>query len=56
MKKKPQKPQPPPPIRNWVAKHSAQIHRHAVHKNPKLDYKRSPKHKSRFGDFSLQAA
>lgn len=50
MSKKPQK-----VINNLVAKHMHKFNKPAVHANKKKDYKRSPKHKPRFGDCSFGA-
>lgn len=44
---------PPKTINNLVAKHMHKFNKPAVHANKKKDYKRSPKHKSRFGDCSF---
>lgn len=46
---------PPKTINNLVAKHMHKFNKPAVHANKKKDYKRSPKHKSRFGDCSFGA-
>lgn len=40
-------------VNNLVAKHMHKFNKPAVHANKKKDYKRSPKHKSRFGDCSF---
>lgn len=40
-------------INNPVAKHMHKFNKPAVHANKKKDYKRSPKHISRFGDCSF---
>lgn len=40
-------------INNPVAKHMHKFNKPAVHTNKKKDYKRSPKHISRFGDCSF---
>lgn len=41
---------------NLVAKHMNTYNKPATHANKKTDYKRSPKHKTRFGDYSFKGS